>query len=100
MGCLMLLVGGILPLTRRLWKQGVTSVVYIDPAMYIYFSYNGGEKVLQGIAVTHVDGILHGGSNTFDCEVVSKVKSSFNFGSEGSEICGDEHDPNWTFHHN
>ena len=57
----------------------------LDPAMYLYFTDDGGERVVQGIAVTHVDDILHGGSQKFDEEVVRKVKSAFNFGSEGSE---------------
>ena len=77
--------GWHLALDKEIMETGCNKCS-LDPAMYIYFSYNGGEKVLQGIAVTHVDDILHGGSNTFDREVVSKVKSSFNFGSEGSEM--------------
>ena len=77
--------GWHLALDKEFMKTGC-SKCSLDPAMYLYSSDNGDEKVLQGIAVTHVDDILHGGSKEFDNEVVKKVKSSFNFGSEGSEM--------------
>ena len=58
----------------------------LDPAMYMYFSNDESEKKIEGIAVTHVDDILHGGHPEFDDNVMSPVKSAFNFGSEGSQM--------------
>ena len=56
----------------------------IDPAMYLYFSEKG-KKTIEGIALTHVDDVLHGGTDKFEEEVMKTVKSSFKFSSEESE---------------
>ena len=53
--------------------------------MYFQFSQNTNkEKKLSGIAVTHVDDILHGGNQSFK-NVMSEVKSFFRFGIDESE---------------
>ena len=57
----------------------------LDPSMYLYFSYNGDQKALSGLALTHVDDVLHGGSQDFDDKVMGLVKSKFKFGSEEIE---------------
>lgn len=56
-----------------------------DPAMYIYFVCEKGQKSLKGLALTHVDDFLHGGEKIFDDNVMSSIKSAFEFGLEQSE---------------
>ena len=58
----------------------------LDPAMYLYYSIDSeGEQEIEGIAVSHVDDVLHGGNEVFDQTVITPVKTAFDFGSEASE---------------
>ena len=57
----------------------------LDPAMYLHFSMNENVKKLEGIVLTHVDDLLHGGSKMFQDNVMTTVKSSFKFGLDESE---------------
>ena len=76
--------GWYLALDKKLIKSGCTKCT-LDPAMYLQFSKNGNnEKVLSGIALTHVDDILHGGDESFK-RVMCEVKSSFKFGTDEEE---------------
>ena len=54
----------------------------LDPAMYMHFSTEKDNKTLKGMALTHVDDVLHGGRDEFDSEIMARVKSSFKFGLE------------------
>ena len=38
----------------------------LEPAMYMKFEGNGNDKKIVGLAVTHVDDILHMGEDSFD----------------------------------
>ena len=57
----------------------------LDPAMYLNFRTDTGNKLIEGIALTHVDDVLHGGGEDFDRNIMSSVKSSFKFGLEEAE---------------
>ena len=57
----------------------------LDPALYIYFpssQNNEEEKEPVGLAVTHVDDILHAGEEEFEEKFMEPLKNSFKFGSE------------------
>lgn len=55
----------------------------IDPAMYLFFKDSQeDEKDIDGIAVSHVDDILHAGSADFEAKVMQPLKQSIKFGSE------------------
>ena len=54
----------------------------LEPAMYMKFEGNGNDKKIVGLAVTHVDDILHMGEDSFDNGVMQYVKKAFSFGSE------------------
>ena len=53
--------GWYLALDQQMRVMGCENCVY-DPAMY-HRSPTGGQKMIEGIAVTHVDDILHGGND-------------------------------------
>ena len=58
----------------------------LDPAMYLNFRTDkAGNKRLEGMALTHVDDVLHGGGENFDGNVMASVKASFKFGLEEAE---------------
>ena len=58
----------------------------LDPAMYLNFETDhAGNRRLEGMALTHVDDVLHGGGENFDENVMATVKSSFKFGLEEAE---------------
>ena len=75
--------GWYLALDNEFKKNGCEKCL-LDPAMYLSFR-NDADKKIDGIALTHVDDMLHGGSDHFDVNVMDKVKSSFKFGLEESE---------------
>ena len=57
----------------------------LDPALYIYCpssQKHEEEKEPAGLAVTHVDDILHAGEEEFEEKVMKPLKKSFKFGSE------------------
>ena len=56
----------------------------MDPAMFLYFDENNDEvsKEPSGVAVTHVDDVLSGGNTDFETNVMTRIKKTFNFGSE------------------
>ena len=57
----------------------------LDPAMFIYFEETNKSEFSRkpaGIAVTHVDDILHSGNEEFNKKVMKPLKRSFKFGSE------------------
>ena len=60
--------------------MGCENCVY-DPAMYLNYnrSPTGGKEMIEGIAVTHVDDILHGGNDEFQA-AMEELKSKFIFG--------------------
>ena len=71
--------GWYLALDEKLIKSGCTKC-NLDPAMYFQFSDDSEkEKGLSGIALTHVDDVLHGGNSAFK-RVMSDVKTFFKFG--------------------
>ena len=57
----------------------------LDPAMYLNFSMSMGERKIEGMALTHVDDVLHGGSNKFEEQIMKPVKKAFKFGTEETE---------------
>ena len=57
----------------------------VDPAMYLNFDVVREEKKIQGIVLSHVDDLLHGGSKGFEKSVMGAVKASFEFSEEESE---------------
>ena len=76
--------GWYLALNEKLVEAGCNKC-NLDPAMYFQFSQNRkDDKVLSGIALTHVDDILHGGNQSFR-NVMSSVKKFFRFGIDESE---------------
>ena len=57
----------------------------LDPALYIYFPSTQNQeedKEPVGLAVTHVDDILHAGEEEFEEKVMEPLKTKFKFGSE------------------
>ena len=76
--------GWYLALDEELVKAGCESCL-LDPAMYLHFTVDREEKKLEGMALTHVDDVLHGGSEDFDKNVMGSVKSSFKFGLEETQ---------------
>ena len=59
----------------------------LDPALFIYNKREddeGEEKVKEptGLAVTHVDDVLHAGEKDFEDQVMKPLKESFKFGTE------------------
>ena len=72
--------GWYLALDEEFTKNGCEKCS-LDPAMYLSFTTED-EKRLDGLALTHVDDILHGGTKHFDENVMAGVKSSFKFGLE------------------
>ena len=76
--------GWHLSLDKKFQKAGCEKSL-LDPAMYLHFTNQGGHKVLEGIALTHVDDILHGGSRDFEETVIQPIKKAFMFGTEEEE---------------
>ena len=70
-------------LDEEFMKAGCEKCLF-DPAMYIYFSEADGEKSLKGLACTHVDDFLHGGEEIFEENVMTNIKTAFEFGLEQS----------------
>ena len=57
----------------------------VDLAMYIFFNEkNPDEKDREpsGIAVTHVDDVIHAGEDSFEDKVMGPLKEAFKFGNE------------------
>ena len=61
----------------------------LDPAMFLLFPHNTKKlqekKEPQGIAVSHVDDVLHCGNTIFEKKVMGPLKQAFKFGSEEEE---------------
>lgn len=59
----------------------------LDPAMYLHFKTDESEdnKTIEGMALTHVDDVLHGGGDDFEEDIMTTVKSAFKFGLEEAE---------------
>ena len=77
--------GWHLALTESVTEAGCEKC-FVDPAMFLNFSNtNNDQRKIEGIVLSHVDDLLHGGSNTFEHEVMNNVKSSFKFSEEESE---------------
>ena len=73
--------GWYLALDGKLLKAGCENCT-LDSAMYFHFSSDSSNnKVLSGMALTHVDDILHGGVQSFK-NVMTEVKRVFKFGTE------------------
>ena len=53
-----------------------------DPALFTY--HENGE--LKGLVGTHVDDILHTGNDSFEKNVIQKLKKIYSFGTEEEEI--------------
>ena len=76
--------GWYLALDEKLTESGCDKC-NLDPAMYFQFSKGAGnENVLSGIALTHVDDILHGGDDSFG-RIMSELKNLFKFGVDEIE---------------
>ena len=58
----------------------------LDPAMFLFFGKKVNKddevKVPLGLAVTHVDDMLHAGGVKFDKDVIEQIKETFKFGTE------------------
>ena len=58
----------------------------LDPAMFLFFGKGVNKddkiKVPLGLAVTHVDDMLHAGGGKFDKDVIEQIKETFKFGTE------------------
>ena len=58
----------------------------LDPAMFLYFkegvNRDDFEKNPLGMAVTHVDDVLHTGEEQFDNKIMNPLKEAFKFGTE------------------
>ena len=73
----------------------------LDPAMFAYFDSDtqpdDETKEPLGLAVTHVDDVLHAGSKVFDEQVIDPLKEKFgteeveNFRYVGFNMKQDEH---------
>ena len=72
--------GWYLALDQQMRAMGCENCAY-DPAMYLNYqiSSKSGKKMIEGIAVTHVDDILHGGNDEFQA-AMEELKSKFIFG--------------------
>ena len=59
---------------------------FLDPAMFLYFGdsddQNSEYRDPMGMAVTHVDDVLHAGEDAFEETVMENLKRAFKFGSE------------------
>ena len=75
--------GWYLALDERLRNVGFTKSD-LDEAMYLHFSKKDDIQSIAGIALTHVDDILHGGNETFK-HVMLEVKQAFNFGTDEND---------------
>ena len=71
--------GWYLALDQKMLQAGCEKCIF-DSAMYLNFR----QGIIQGIALTHVDDILHGGGDPFE-DVMNEVKSSFKFGLDEKE---------------
>ena len=58
----------------------------LDPAMFLYFKKGATRddhtKRPLGMAVTHVDDVLHSGNKEFDERIMNPLKEAFKFGTE------------------
>ena len=56
----------------------------LDPAMFLFFDEKSNKEVREplGMAVTHVDDVLHTGEDVFDKKVMNKLRQAFKFGTE------------------
>ena len=61
----------------------------LDPAMFLLFQQettrDAEEKDLEGISVSHVDDILHTGTDLFEEKVIIPLKKTLRVGSEEEE---------------
>jgi hypothetical protein len=73
--------GWHLALDKELTTSGCEKCM-MDPAMYLYFSSQKDTHEIQGITVTHVDDLLDAGTEKFEENVMTKVKSAFEFSDE------------------
>jgi hypothetical protein len=76
--------GWHLALDEKLMNAGCEKCL-IDPAMYLTFSHINNKRHIEGILLSHVDDLLHGGTDKFNKKVMEPVKSSFEFSEEESE---------------
>ena len=76
--------GWYLALSEKVLEAGCVKCT-VDPAMFIHFSTSNEQRKLEGIVLSHVDDLLHGGSSRFQHDVMETVKSSFTFSQEESE---------------
>ena len=76
--------GWHLALSSQLMEAGSEKCI-VDPAMYLSFSEKDEKKHIDGMVATHVDDLLHGGTNNFEKTVMQSVKGSFIFSEEESE---------------
>ena len=67
--------------TQKLEKFGCTKS-FLDPALYTFFEKKSAKDVLHGLAVSHVDDVLHAGDQVFEDKVVKPLKQAFKFGAE------------------
>ena len=62
---------------------------HLDPALYAYYDSKTGRddyiKDPLGLAVSHVDDILHAGEKNFETKIIRPLKKTFKFGSEEQE---------------
>ena len=72
--------GFFLSFSGRIQELGCEKSL-LDPAMFMFFT-SKPEKDDIGLAVTHVDDIVHAGDKNFDTTVIKPLKESFKFGSE------------------
>ena len=76
--------GWYLALSEKVLEAGCVKCS-VDPAMFIHFSTINEQRKLEGVVLSHVDDLLHGGSSRFQQDVMETVKSSFTFSQEESE---------------
>ena len=74
-----------LSLTAQLKRLGCKTN-NVDPAMYVFYDKptdkDQEEKLPAGLAVSHVDDVLHTGQKSFDTKIINPLKSALKFGSE------------------
>ena len=76
--------GWHLALSKKLIEAGSKKCI-VDPAMYLSFSEVDNERRIDGIVLTHVDDLMHGGTKNFENNFMHIVKNSFVFSEEESE---------------
>ena len=79
--------GFYLSFSRRILELGCVKCV-MDPAMYLYYDQKDTVEMVKkeplGIAVSHVDDMLHAGTQQFQDKVMKPLQQSFKFGTHES----------------